>query len=219
MLNSYQYPKGACGLRRSLAPDDSGHFALGLSGVFFRTGAAAAPLLRLLALPADEARQELGDAAGIGTAGGGEAEAAVAEGDAGGLIDPQALAVGAAVSHGREGALQEALRALVVPPRAQDRGDSAPEPRVVLPARGPLFDDPVQQGFALGQPQQQGGGMMSGLGQTMAQGMAFGAGSSVAHSVMGSMFGGGSSSHDTVDHNSGGGDDWGDGGGGDDDWA
>ena len=62
--------------------------------------------------------------------------------------------------------------------------------------------------------------MMSGLGQTMAQGMAFGAGSSVAHSVMGSMFGGGSSSHDTVDHNSGGGgDDWGDGGGGDDDWA
>ena len=45
-----------------------------------------------------------------------------------------------------------------------------------------------QQGFALGQPQQQqGGGMMSGLGQTMAQGMAFGAGSSVAHSVMGSM--------------------------------
>ena len=76
-----------------------------------------------------------------------------------------------------------------------------------------------QQGFALGQPQQQGGGMMSGLGQTMAQGMAFGAGSSVAHSVMGSMFGGGSSSHETVDHNSGGGgDDWGD-GGGDDDWA
>ena len=75
-----------------------------------------------------------------------------------------------------------------------------------------------QQGFALGQPQQQGGGMMSGLGQTMAQGMAFGAGSSVAHSVMGSMFGGGSSSHEPVDNSSGGGDDWGD-GGGDDDWA
>ena len=76
-----------------------------------------------------------------------------------------------------------------------------------------------QQGFALGQPQQQGGGMMSGLGQTMAQGMAFGAGSSVAHSVMGSMFGGGSSSHaDPVDNSGGGGDDWGD-GGGDDDWA
>ena len=78
-----------------------------------------------------------------------------------------------------------------------------------------------QQGFALGQPQQ-GGGMMAGLGQTMAQGAAFGAGSSMAHAAIGSMFGGGSSSS----HDSGGGSDagyfpgdTGGDGGGDDDWA
>uniref|UniRef100_A0A7S3K092 CHCH domain-containing protein n=1 Tax=Aureoumbra lagunensis TaxID=44058 RepID=A0A7S3K092_9STRA len=43
-------------------------------------------------------------------------------------------------------------------------------------------------------PRQQSGGMMSGLMGTMAQGMAFGAGSSVAHHAVGaamnSMFGG-----------------------------
>ena len=84
---------------------------------------------------------------------------------------------------------------------------------------------PQQQGGSpLGQPQQ-GGGMMSGLGQTMAQGMAFGAGSSVAHSVMGSMFGGGGSSDASPMDNSSsdsydGGDSYdGDDGGGGDDWA
>lgn len=84
---------------------------------------------------------------------------------------------------------------------------------------------PQQQGGSpLGQPQQ-GGGMMSGLGQTMAQGMAFGAGSSVAHSVMGSMFGGGGSSDASPMDNSpsdsyDGGDSYdGDDGGGGDDWA
>ena len=38
----------------------------------------------------------------------------------------------------------------------------------------------------------QGGGMMAGLAGTMASGMAFGAGSEVAHRVVGSMMGGGS---------------------------
>ena len=39
---------------------------------------------------------------------------------------------------------------------------------------------------------QQGGGMMSGLMGTMFQGMAFGAGSEVAHQAVRSMMGGGS---------------------------
>lgn len=58
------------------------------------------------------------------------------------------------------------------------------------------------------QQEPQGGGMMSGLGGVVAQGFAFGVGSSIAHSVVGSMFGGGSSH--------GGGDSGGGGGGGDD---
>lgn len=53
-------------------------------------------------------------------------------------------------------------------------------------------------------PHEGGGGMMSGLGGVVAQGFAFGVGSSVAHGLVGSMFGGG---------DDGGG---GDGGGGDD---
>lgn len=54
---------------------------------------------------------------------------------------------------------------------------------------GPTALAPLQQ--------QQGGGILSGLGGVMAQGMAFGAGSAVAHNVIGSMFGGGSSHHDS----------------------
>ena len=38
--------------------------------------------------------------------------------------------------------------------------------------------------------QQQGGGMMSGLGGVVAQGMAFGVGSSIAHHAVGSIMGG-----------------------------
>ena len=56
----------------------------------------------------------------------------------------------------------------------------------------------------------QGGGMMAGLGQTMAQGMAFGAGSSMAHAAIGSMMGGGSSHSEAPPEDTG---------GGDDDWA
>ena len=39
-------------------------------------------------------------------------------------------------------------------------------------------------------PQQRSGGMMSGLGSTMMQGMAFGAGSEVAHRAIGGLMGG-----------------------------
>lgn len=50
-----------------------------------------------------------------------------------------------------------------------------------------------EQGQQLATQQPQSGGIMSGLGGMVAQGFAFGVGSSVAHSVVGSMFGGGSS--------------------------
>lgn len=40
-------------------------------------------------------------------------------------------------------------------------------------------------------PQQESGGAMSGLGGMVAQGMAFGTGSAIAHNVIGSVFGGG----------------------------
>ena len=56
--------------------------------------------------------------------------------------------------------------------------------------------------------QQQQGGVMSGLGSVVAQGFAFGVGSSVAHGIVGSMFGGHSDSGSGGDV-SGGGDDGG----------
>ena len=56
------------------------------------------------------------------------------------------------------------------------------------------------------QQQEQPQSMMSGLGGVVAQGFAFGVGSSIAHSVVGSMFGGSSSSSSGGDggHSSGG---------------
>ena len=64
-------------------------------------------------------------------------------------------------------------------------------------------------------PQESGGsgsgGMMSGLGGMVAQGMAFGTGSAIAHNVIGSVFGG-SGDHSGDSGDSGGGHD----GGGDD---
>ena len=67
---------------------------------------------------------------------------------------------------------------------------------------------------AVAEPQQ-GGGMMSGLGGMVAQGMAFGAGSSIAHHAVGSMFGGSGSGSDSG-HSDQGGDQGGGGGGFDD---
>lgn len=57
------------------------------------------------------------------------------------------------------------------------------------------------------QMQQGGGGM--GLGRVVAEGFAFGVGSSVAHGIVGSMFGGHSSSSSSSDGDMGGGDDGG----------
>lgn len=56
------------------------------------------------------------------------------------------------------------------------------------------------------EPAPQSGSMMGGLGRVVAEGFAFGVGSSVAHSMVGSMFGGSHGSSDAAD-SSGGGDD------------
>ena len=45
------------------------------------------------------------------------------------------------------------------------------------------------------QPPAQGGGMMSGIGSTIMTGMAFGAGSEVAHQAVRGIMGSGSGSH------------------------
>ena len=50
---------------------------------------------------------------------------------------------------------------------------------------------------AIAIPQQQSGSMLGSLGSVMAEGMAFGVGSSVAHHVVGSFFGGSSGGGDS----------------------
>lgn len=65
------------------------------------------------------------------------------------------------------------------------RGSSRSQSPPVQPQR-----PPVQQSM----PQQRQGGMLSGIGSTIMTGMAFGAGSEVAHQAVRSVMGGGHSS-------------------------
>jgi len=74
--------------------------------------------------------------------------------------------------------------------RSSSRGRApSPPPRQAPTATKPMpAQTPVQ-------PQtQQSGGLLSGIGSTIAQGMAFGAGSEIAHQAVRSFMGG-SSSH------------------------
>ena len=84
-------------------------------------------------------------------------------------------------------------------------GEACP---ALTPPPGQVAPQQPTQGGIMGQ-QPQGGSAMSGLGGVMAQGMAFGAGSSMAHAAIGSMMGGGSSAP-PEEPAGGGGDDWGD---------
>ena len=70
---------------------------------------------------------------------------------------------------------------------------SSPTKSAAAPAR-PAQRAPAAAPAKAAPQQSSGGGMMSGLMGTMAQGMAFGAGSEVAHQAVRSMTGG-SSSH------------------------
>jgi len=76
--------------------------------------------------------------------------------------------------------------------RSSSRGRStSPPPRSTSTATRPMQPPPVQA------PMQQatGGSMLGGIGSTIVQGMAFGAGSEVAHQAVRSVMGG--SSHKT----------------------
>lgn len=76
--------------------------------------------------------------------------------------------------------------------RSSSRGRSSPSPsRSATTATRPM---PAQQPPMQPQAQQKSGGLLSGFGSTIMQGMAFGAGSEVAHQAVRSVMGG-SSSH------------------------
>ena len=69
------------------------------------------------------------------------------------------------------------------------RRPAAPSRPAQPPARAASTSTPAPM-----QPQQQSGGMLSGIGSTIAQGMAFGTGSAIAHRAVGAVagsFGGG----------------------------
>eukprot|EP01032_Pedospumella_encystans_P009369 gene9369-11030_t len=85
-------------------------------------------------------------------------------------------------SSGRSSSRAPAPAARSAPPPAR----SAPPPAHHAPAPAPAPHAPA--------PSSGGGGMLSGLGSTMAQGFAFGTGSALAREAVGSIFGGSSSS-------------------------
>jgi coiled-coil-helix-coiled-coil-helix domain-containing protein 10 len=65
------------------------------------------------------------------------------------------------------------------------------------PTPAPRPQPPQQSSVPAMPPQQQSGGMLAGIGSTIAQGMAFGTGSAIAHRAVGAVansFGGGSES-------------------------
>eukprot|EP01031_Cornospumella_fuschlensis_P032065 gene32065-38777_t len=91
-------------------------------------------------------------------------------------------------------------------PRSSSRSSSRPAPaparRAPAPAPAPAARAPPPPAApaqhappsSMMSPAPQGGGMLAGLGATMAQGFAFGTGSAVARNVVNSVMGGGSSS-------------------------
>ena len=75
--------------------------------------------------------------------------------------------------------------------RSSSRGRApSPPPRQAPTATRPMpTQTPIQP-----QTQQKSGGLLSGIGSTIAQGMAFGAGSEIAHQAVRSFMGGSSHS-------------------------
>eukprot|EP00563_Minutocellus_polymorphus_P000493 CAMPEP_0181036372 /NCGR_PEP_ID=MMETSP1070-20121207/8819_1 /TAXON_ID=265543 /ORGANISM="Minutocellus polymorphus, Strain NH13" /LENGTH=148 /DNA_ID=CAMNT_0023113989 /DNA_START=427 /DNA_END=873 /DNA_ORIENTATION=+ len=64
-----------------------------------------------------------------------------------------------------------------------------PAARSAAPARKPAATPAPQAAAPPAVPQQQSGGMLSGIGSTIAQGMAFGTGSAIAHRAVGAAAG------------------------------
>ena len=80
-------------------------------------------------------------------------------------------------------------------PRSSSRGRSSTSPsRTATTATRPMPTQHQQAPLQQPQTQQKSGGMLSGIGSTIVQGMAFGAGSEVAHQAVRSLMGGSSHS-------------------------
>jgi hypothetical protein len=79
------------------------------------------------------------------------------------------------------------------------RGGGAPARRPAAPSRpqsrpaSSSARTPAPQQSSVAAPAKSGGGMLSGIGSTIAQGMAFGTGSAIAHQAVGAVMGGGGS--------------------------
>ncbi|KAF3333006.1 CHCH domain-containing protein [Carex littledalei] len=73
-----------------------------------------------------------------------------------------------------------------MPRRSSGRSAPRPAPRAA-PARNP--PQPVRQSPPPAPVQSQGGGLLSGLGSTIAQGVAFGTGSAIAHRAVDAVVG------------------------------
>ncbi|CAN8251660.1 unnamed protein product [Cochlearia groenlandica] len=80
--------------------------------------------------------------------------------------------------------------------RRSSGGRSAPRPRARSPAPAPVHRAPSP---APAQASGGGGGMFSGIGSTIAQGMAFGTGSAVAHRAVDSVMGPRTIQHEAVE--------------------
>lgn len=79
--------------------------------------------------------------------------------------------------------------------RGRGGGSRSPPPRSSYTASRPM--PPPQQPKTM--PTHQSGGMLGGIGSTIMTGMAFGAGSEVAHQAVRGMMGGGPVTHQVAD--------------------
>ncbi|ESR36888.1 hypothetical protein WN944_029443 [Citrus x changshan-huyou] len=77
-------------------------------------------------------------------------------------------------------------------PRRSSGGRSAPRPAARSPPPKPVHHAPPPA------PAQSGGSMLGGIGSTIAQGMAFGTGSAVAHRAVDAVVGPRTIQHETV---------------------
>ncbi|XP_077214980.1 uncharacterized protein LOC143849709 [Tasmannia lanceolata] len=81
---------------------------------------------------------------------------------------------------------------------ARRSGGGRPAPRAA-PRRAPVPNPPQQASHAPPAPVQRGGSMLGGIGSTIAQGMAFGTGSAVAHRAVDAVMGPRSIQHETIE--------------------
>lgn len=88
---------------------------------------------------------------------------------------------------------------IFIMPRGGSRTSSrSPPPRSATTASRPQQPQPAQTQVPPQQATQQSGGFLSGIGSTIMTGMAFGAGSEIAHQAVRGLMGGSSNSNQQV---------------------